>query len=325
MSDANVVQVKAIDRIVKGLAQKPAYLLMFGVCLLVFGIGTATGVGGLIASNNAASWGGLVVAAFAICVTAIMVVKIESIGSHAPVGAVGDRELEPIFAAVHQNVRDALRVQHPVFHDWLKRECANFRADTRQWAHGELQAVGRRYNELLVETYARAETSVFATATEDYFPMWRSSAGRAIVAANRKGKAAVERVFIFESLDRVKDEHILLMKEQADPEGKIKVYVYGVKEHEVYEMPRGMNKNFAFIDAGNVIASTDPSAGDSQKGSFYFKDDNQKFTYEDVIANLRDGVQTLDEFAASRKAPISMQARLSSVGTPKHAPETDAH
>ena len=81
-------KAKVVDRIVKGLTQNPAYLLMFGVCLLVFGMGTTAGVGGLIASNSPVAWGGLVIAAIAICATAIVVIKLETVGSTLPAGAV---------------------------------------------------------------------------------------------------------------------------------------------------------------------------------------------------------------------------------------------
>ena len=89
-----------------------------------------------------------------------------------------------------------------------------------------------------------------------------------------------------------------MMQVQEDT-NKIKVLVYGIKEHETYDIP-AMNHNFAFVDAGDIIASTDPSTGDVMKGRFYFKDANQIFSYSDVIKNLKEGSIPLQDFKASK-------------------------
>jgi hypothetical protein len=301
MQQHNVTDKKvenSIDKIIKGLSQKPAYLLLFGICVLLFGTGSALGLAGVALKQPGMGWTGVVLVALTLCFTTVIIIKVEAIASQLPVGAVGDSELEPIFAAIHENIRQALRVQHPVFHDWLKKECSEFRASSSRWSHGELDTRRRKYNELLVEIYARAETSVFATATEDYLYVWDTPLGKAILQAHTKSSATVERMFIFESLGKVTDNHLRMMQLQEDS-GKVKVLVYGIKEHETFDIP-AMNHNFAFVDSGGIIASTDPSTGDVIKGRFYFKDANQIFSYNEVISSLKDGSIPLQDFKTSR-------------------------
>src|SRR5262245_15665075 len=130
------VQSSQLDNIIRGLSQKPAYLLMFSVSLLIFGIGSSSSLFGVIAKVNGATYGGLAVAAIALIVTAVVVVKVDTVGSLAPSGAVGDKALEPVFSGIHGNIRNALNIQQPVFHSWLVKECSAFRATTRLWSQG---------------------------------------------------------------------------------------------------------------------------------------------------------------------------------------------
>jgi hypothetical protein len=294
-------QPGVVDKIVKGLSEQPAYLLIFGICLLALGGGGVSGILGLKLSSQPAIWAGAIVCVVAIAAGVVVVIKVESLGRAVPQGAVGDAELAPIFDAVHRNIASALRFSHPVFHDWIRDECARFQEATSHWSRGELSTSQRRYNQLLLLVYETASKSVTATSTPNYLETWRSPLGEEILRAHERSKIGnVERIFIFDSFADVSPEDIEVMKRQQAGD-RIKARVWGNKEDVTYDLPKDVNPNFAIIDEGDVIAVSAQGESGATQGTFYFKDVDKKQTYAAIMANLRNGSMPFEEFLARRE------------------------
>lgn len=105
------------------------------------------------------------------------------------------------------------------------------------------------------------------------------------------------------------------MKLQSAKSDKIKIFIYGITEHETYEFPKDISKNFAFIDDGDVIVSSERIANDERKGHFYFKDADRKDNYQNVMENLQRGLMTLDDFLASRAGTYNLSGQGASIST----------
>lgn len=141
---------KVVERIVKGLTQKPAYLLAFGVFFLLLGGGLAAALVSKAIASSA-----LILAGIALVALIVVIFIVEREGRGAPVGRTGDSDFDPILDAIYQQLRSALGRSHPVFRDRMKRECEQFRAVTSLWASGQLRTTQRVYNEMLLAAYER--------------------------------------------------------------------------------------------------------------------------------------------------------------------------
>lgn len=286
-------------RIVKGLTQKPAYLLVFGVCFLLLGGGAATGIVGMLKDTAEAVWVGAGVAFLALLAVVVVVFVVEREGRSVPAGRVGDTDFDPILDAIYDNMRQALGRSHPVFRDRMARETEQYRSTTGLWAAGQLRATERTYNGLLLSVYERAEKSVFATSTLDYLPAWKSFLGPQILEAHERSKAEVTRVFLFDSRRSVSDDAIEQMRMQAG-DSKIKIRVYGILENVRYEFPKDQNMNFAVIDDGDIIASTDPAGSQHFTGTFFFKEPDFARSYRAIVEELTRGSLSFDDFMKER-------------------------
>ena len=293
----------AVTRIITGLAQKPAYLLMFGICFLLFGGGTATGIVGTFTSNPPAQAWGFGTAAFTLFCTIIVILRVESLAKGTLLAPIEDQDFKPIFNAIFESVRQALTVNHDVFRSHMLSECEQFRLSTSEWADGHMRATDKSYSRLLAKVYSQAKRSVFATSTTDYLPIWKGVLGGQLIRAhvNNTG-ATVNRVFIFPSLSQVDNESIIQMKRQQES-GHISILIYGIADDATFTFPRDQSQNFAVIDDGEVLTATDPVADGIPSGNFYFKDSDRQRTYKEIVDAITANSVSLEAFLSPSADP----------------------
>lgn len=272
--------------IVRGLAARQSYLLFFGVVLVLLGGSAAASLIQVVGGGETRALPYVLLALCAVVLVALVtVVYLE--GRQAPsLLRLGNQDFEPVIEAVQTNLRAALERVHPVFHDWMLADCERFRANTDHWANGQLHTEYADYKQLLVDAYERAQASVFATSGIDYLAAWTDVLGLAILDAHRRNQAKVTRVFLFESANEVPAEALEEMRKQHESGVDVRVFLAAqcVGGWDVF--PRGINRNFVFIDDGEIIGSTDPPVGQKFTGTWHFKEPNQKATYRRVVEAL---------------------------------------
>jgi hypothetical protein len=291
-----------VERILRGLQHRPGYILVFGVCFIALMAGSLWGAAGYFndAKSKSGVWPGAILAMVAVVGTIIAVIKLESAGSSFVGGKVGNTEMQPTFERIHRNIAEALRFQHPVFHDWMITECDTFLNATASWASGELVTNQRRYVELLLEIYSRAEKNIVAITTEDFFSIWKSKMGEKVLKVNGQTGKQVERIFTFASIGSVKIEHLAEMDRHAATKNVL-VRVWINEEDPAFNIPADINPNIAFIDDGNVIASSSLAPnGLDVLGTFHFKHDDRRKRYSDIIDKLREGGWELAKFKVEK-------------------------
>lgn len=166
----------------------------------------------------------------------------------------------------------------------MLEECNTFKRRSAQWAQGQLKPSQREYIKLLTDVYENASVQVVSTSTIDFLPVWGEGFGEGILEAHKKSKAKVKRIFVFDELAAVTEASIEEMKKQYLAE--IDVRVYSVKEDYALVFPDGFDKNFAFVDDGDVIVVTNPASGSIFSGTFYFKEKGFIDSYKSVVKDL---------------------------------------
>jgi hypothetical protein len=292
---------KVLQKVVAGLAKEPAFLALFALCVLLFGGGTATGVVGIIAKEPAAQYVGLLLGVASLIALVAVVFIISNKGKGIPEGKTGNADFDPKLDEIYKNIRFALGKTHKVFQNRMKKECDEFVRATSHWAAGELRATGDIYDEILVHAYESAEREVVATSSLDYSGIWKDYLGDAVLRAHKASKAKVTRIFLFSDLKNVPEELIAEMEKQVES-GHVNVRVYGDKEYIGSPFPPNFNQDFAFIDDGDIIVSTDPARGEDATGTFYFKDAGKKAAYKAVVDELtsQNASKDFDDFMKGR-------------------------
>jgi hypothetical protein len=134
----------------------------------------------------------------------------------------------------------------------------------------------------------------------------------------------VTRVFIFDKITErsdVSEQAVEVMKKQASLGYEVKVY--GIQEDVSYQFPDNTSMNFAVIDGGDVIVSTNPGDGSGSRfsGTFFFKEEGFTGRYRDIVGALNTGSATLDEFLRARDPNWTP----TSTGTAPDRPQTLEH
>jgi hypothetical protein len=290
-------KTKLATVIVEGLRTKPAYLLIFGICALLFMFSFGAGAVALAAGNP--QW--MYVASFCFVValiSAVAVVRVveknqKQIVAPPPVPAgppltIGHPGFDDVLKAINTGLREALSIDNDIFRQAMLDECHSFQAKVGVWSDGQFQAHDAQYNEILLQLYAHARESVFSTTIPNYLPTWTTPLGRQITEAHAKSRALVTRVFVFNSRNEVTAQAIEEMEKQ-DRLGNIKVRLYFDEEDKTFNFPPDVSRDFTVIDKGEAIGITVSFGEGSTAAVWYIKDQNKRQRFLHICEALERG------------------------------------
>src|SRR5262249_7658389 len=182
----------------------------------------------------------------------------------------GDKEVDEIFKAITSNVRSAIHVGHPAFTAHIRAASATFRRQTGTWAEQKLILTRRDYYQWLVRMYREAGQTVFATCTPETLNTLAGDIGREVLDAHKRSRAKVVRVFVFEKPEDVSEDTLKIMADHHN--NGVDVQVFLESKNRVFDWGSNFSRNFAFIDEGEMIATTSGSDRNNQEGTWLFKD-----------------------------------------------------
>jgi hypothetical protein len=166
-----------------------------------------------------------------------------------------EREPRRLLEQITRDYSVALNYDNVVFRRVLSNEIFYWATIASERSHRTLDANVEHYNQVLVDLYRLATSSVFSTSLPEYDTTWESSLGAQIIAAHDISTAVVTRVFVFETRDQVLERNLSVM-EMQDKNARIDVRVYINQEDKLFDFSTDYSRDFTIIDGGAVIGLT---------------------------------------------------------------------
>jgi len=298
------------EKIVEGLRQRPAYLLIFAISAL-FVLSGLGGLGvGLATKNNLALVLGFASFALALVGAVLVVREVERPTVETPmpsrtgfgspgaiisdtVNALKSGELKEDLEATVKAIARAVDVGNQVLTGAILRHCKAWRDLGADWEHGQYVAIND-YNLILATLYENAAHSVFSTSDATFTEIWRGKLGERLLEAHKKSKAQVTRVFVFNERKEVSAETIRIMEEHRKS-GKIRVLAYFDSEDDGFRFSPDIARDFTIIDDGDAIGVTEGILAESAKAHWYFNDKNRAGKFRGYQASLEAGGTSLED------------------------------
>lgn len=303
------------NKIVEGLRQEPAYLLIFAICALFF----LTGIGSAVAAviNDGNIWYLLIAVlclALALFGTIVVIFRVDNRGRSNRVDQPASPEdqrllhlstvmaqspdgskLRDIVLAVSENVFKALEFKSPALTEAVLIELAEVRAISRNWANGELRPSGAACNQMLLRMYELAEHTVFATAIAEYHDaVWIKSFGQQLLDTHKAGQAHVTRVFVFDKRNELTEQHLMTMERHVN--AGVTVYAYFDDEDDLFQFMPGVPRDFTIIDDGLAIGYTQYVIDlDRIESTWYIGQNDQSDRFNSIRKSLIRGSENFAE------------------------------
>src|SRR6266478_253811 len=301
-------KIKLVTLIAEGLGKKPAYLLIFGICVLFFIFGIGSGIYSLnnprpesiyiVISCFVGFVAALIVGVIVVRTVEVSVPQPESgqLESRADVPKLtGNQKIDQTLARINQGVIEAFQIDNKIFHEAILEACQNFLSDVADWEDGQFKAQDELYNRILLEFYEHAESTVFSTSVPDYISTWNGSLGERILRAHKESQASVTRVFVFNNKSEVTREVAEQMGTQNEIE-RIKVRLYFDEEDPNFNFPVDVGRDFTVIDDGEAIGITASFGGSSPTAIWFIKDEQRKPRFLKMRNSLLAGSVSFDSF-----------------------------
>lgn len=299
---------KLINLISEGLKAKPAYLLIFGICVLLFLMGAGAGFGAIVENNVnlllpafilifLSFIAALLVSAYVIRIMEVSTRKVVEVDGPPDIhNLTGDKDFDNILAVIIEGLRDTLKIDDEVFYSAVQDQCEDFCDKVvNSWSNGHLMVREHQYNKTMLNVYSHAKDSVFCTSILDFAPTWAQHLGSQILNAHAKSNALVTRVFIFNNRSEVTSDLLEEMRKQNST-GNIKVRVYFDDEDLTFSFPPDISKDFSIIDNGKAISVTLSFGDDEWYALWYFKDYRRAGKFLRIRQSIIAGSESFEDF-----------------------------
>lgn len=262
------------SQIARGLQKEPAYLLAFGVILLLTGASITFVVRG---DDSTVRLTALAVLAVSVLLfTFSIVYLIRNATQPERDTAWEEFEFDTVEASDVQSrvssfigcVRKATETTNQSFRKAMISRIDDFTMEASNWKKGEISDLYGHFD-LASDIFENAKKSVFSTSVPEFLPFWQDPAkGERLLNAHKVSSATVTRVFIFNSREEI-DDHARTILKKHDEIGKIKALVY-IDNETPFEWPAHIMKDFTIVDDGDAIAVASAFRSDEMVGVWYF-------------------------------------------------------
>ena len=203
--------------------------------------------------------------------------------------------LEPTLASIIQNHRQAFRVEHPVFQQYLENWCDLEQEDSKAWGEGVMR-IGLDYADVLSRLYVTARRSIFSTCIRETRHIWGDFLGRLLLRTQSDNKkAGSTRVFIYGDEEQISPEDIRIMQLH-------KQYGIEVRIHRSVAANADIRDDWTMIDEGEAIGITQSVHANRIEAYWYFGGTAKAAQYRLLRDRLLHLSEPLDDWLSKRSA-----------------------
>lgn len=204
-------------------------------------------------------------------------------------------KLERALYSIVRNHRDAFKVEHPLFQDYLERWCATEKTESSVWGQGLLR-ISLDYHQFLSDVFRAAEKSIFSTSGVTSKQMWNNDAGKSLLRVQSGNTTAHStRVFIYKSDQVITAEDVAVMKLHKEAGVEVRVYRNLIVPGFGYD-PDNIENEWDMIDEGRAIGITKSVEPNKREAYWYFEDAEKAREYVKVKRDLLTFSKPLEEW-----------------------------